>query len=416
MVERSPGLNRRRAVAALAVGHGVNDLYMGFLPALLPALVDRLHLSYGVVGSLVTLVTVWTHITQPAIGYGADRMGRRHLAVLGPIITGVAMSWLGLVSSYQGLLLALVIGSIGNALFHPVGASLTGSITRGRGSGMAWFSAGGNVGYGLGSLVIVLLVARFGLTSTWTMAGFGLAVAIYSWRALPRAAEATRTPAGAATGQTWGFVLPLLVLFVVVVLRAAEGTVITTFVPLLFHARGSSLQVGGYALLAYCLAGAVGGLLAGPASARLGTKWITVLSMLITAPAFYLFLHTDGVVAAVLFLIGSGALFAALPVNLVMAQRLLPRQATMASGMMLGLAWGVGAFSAKFVGQAADRLSLTLGPALGLQRALEYSLLMMVAAAVIGLLLPGEKKGPPEQVPDGPEEFAAELQDHVASQ
>ncbi len=395
-VSTRPLLNARRAVAALSAGHGVNDFYMGFLPALLPVLADRLHLSFGLVGSLVTLVTLWTHITQPAIGYGADRIGRRYLVVLGPVITGLAMSCLGLVDSYQGLLLALVIGSLGNALFHPVGASLTGTISRGRGPAMAIFSAGGNVGYGLGSLLIVLLVARFGLSVTWTMAAFGLLAAVYSWTSLPRAVEATRTPDPETAPRTFAWLFPLLVLFLVVLLRAAEGTVITTFVPLLFHARGEGLQVGGYALLSYCLAGAAGGLLAGPACVRLGAKWVTILSMAITAPALYLFLHASGVTAAILFWVGSAALFAALPVNLAMAQRLLPRHASTASGVMMGLAWGIGAFSTKFVGQAADRLTVSLGPALGLQRALEYSLLMVLAAAVIGLLLPGEKQGPPE--------------------
>ena len=67
----------------------------------------------------------------------ADRIGRRYLVVFGPIITALAMSALGLVDSYHGLLVALVIGSIGNAFFHPVACLRTGTISRGRGTAMA---------------------------------------------------------------------------------------------------------------------------------------------------------------------------------------------------------------------------------------------------------------------------------------
>jgi len=399
--ERQAPLNVRRAVAALALGHGVNDLYMGFSPALLPALMDRLHLTYGVVGSLVTLVTVWTHISQPLIGYGADRVGRRYLVVLGPVISAVAMSWLGLVDSYQGLLLALVIGSIGNAIFHPVGASLVGTVSRGSGHAMAIFSAGGNIGFGLGSLVIVLVVAHLGLERTWTTVGFGLATAAFMFTSLPRGVEAAAAPRGERAGAArLHWLGPLLILFVVVVLRAAESTVITTFVPLLLHARGASLTLGGYAIFAYSLAGAAGGMLAGPLSGRLGTRWVTVLSLAVAAPAFYLFLHTGGAVAATLFLIGGAALFAALPVNIVMAQQLLPRHASTASGLVMGLAWGVGAISAKFVGNGADHLTASLGEALGLQRALDYSLLMVVAGAAAALLLPDLRRARPASEDD----------------
>jgi FSR family fosmidomycin resistance protein-like MFS transporter len=383
----------RRGVAALALGHGVNDLYMGFVPALLPALVDKLHLDYSAAGRLVTIITVWSHVAQPLLGYGADRVGRRHLVILGPLITALAMSSLGLMDTYAALLLALLVGSFGNALFHPLAASLTGTVARGSGVGMAVFAAGGNVGYGLGSLVIVVVVRYLGLERTWVTVGAGLVTAVVMYALLPHGVDRTERPkAQGEDPPRLHWVWPLSVLFVVVMLRAAQGTVFTTFIPLLLNARGAGLMLGGYAILGFSLSGAMGGLAGGPVSRWIGKKWTTVLSLGLAGPALYLFLHAQGTLAAALLFVTGACLFAALPINIVMAQELLPRHASTASGLVMGLAWGVGSFSANEVGQAADRFALTLGPALGLQRALEYSALLLVAAAVAAVLLPGTRR------------------------
>ena len=379
----------RRGLAALALGHGVNDLYMGFIPALLPALVDKLHLDYTAAGRLVTIITVWSHVIQPLLGYGADRVGRRYLVILGPLITALAMSSLGMMDTYSALLLALLVGSLGDALFHPLAASLTGTVSRGSGVGMAVFAAGGNVGYGLGSMVIVVVVEYLGLARTWVTLAAGLATVgvMYAW--LPHGVDRVERPkAEGEDPPRLHWVWPLVVLFVVVMLRAAQGTVFTTFVPLMLRARGAELILGGYAILGFSLAGAMGGLAGGPVSRRIGKKWTTVVSLGLAAPALYLFLHAQGVLAAGLLFVTGACLFAALPINIVMAQELLPRHASTASGLVMGLAWGVGSFSANEVGKAADRFARTLGPAMGLQRALEYSSLLLVAAAVAALLLP----------------------------
>jgi FSR family fosmidomycin resistance protein-like MFS transporter len=390
MPERSAGgAENRRGVAALALGHGVNDLYMGFLPGLLPLLVDRLRLSYGAAGLLVTVVTTTSHLTQPLLGYGADRAGRRLFVVIGPVVTAAAMSGLGLVHSYEALLIVLLVGSLGNALFHPVGASLTGSVSRRSGTAMAVFSAGGNIGYGLGPVVAVAVVEWFGLPRIWLTVVVGLAAALIMLSALPRALDRRETAAPAPAGQArLHWVGPLLVLFVVVVLRAAEATVFTTFAPLLFVRRGAALILGGYVVLGFSLAGAAGGVIAGPLSGRLGKRWTTVLSLALAAVAWYPFLHTRGPLSAVLLLLLGAGVFAALPINIVMAQELLPRHASTASGLVMGLAWGVGSAATTAVGALADRLTPALGAAVALERAMGLSALLLVTAAVVALFLP----------------------------
>jgi FSR family fosmidomycin resistance protein-like MFS transporter len=174
----------------------------------------------------------------------------------------------------------------------------------------------------------------------------------------------------------------------VVALRAAVATLFTTFIPLLIARRHEALMLGGLALLGFSLSGAIGGLIGGPASDRLGRRSVTVVSMVLAAPAVFFFLRGHGVWSAALLLMTGACVFAALPVNLVMAQELLPKRASLVSGLMMGLAWAVGGLSTTAVGAIADRLAVSLGPAAGLARALDTIPLLAVAAAALALILP----------------------------
>jgi len=365
---------------------------MGFLPALLPLIVSRLGLTLTAAGWLASLVNLTSQLTQPVLGHFADRVGRRGMVVLGPIVTTVAMASLGLMGSYELLLVTLLCGSIGNSAFHPQGAALTGKLAArsGRsGAAMAIFTAGGNLGYGLGPVLVIAIVNSFGLHFTWLTVPVGLAAAAFVAAAVPRAvddpqptSEATPlSPARRSLG-------PLIALWLVVALRAAVATLFTTFVPLLISRRHGPLMLGGWALLGFSLAGAAGGLVGGPASDRIGRRRVTVVSMALVGPALFLFLRAQGVLAAVLLLLVGCGLFAALPVNLVMAQELLPRRASLVSGLMMGLAWAAGGLSTTAVGALADHLAPSLGPAAGLARALDTAVVAAIAATALALTLP----------------------------
>jgi len=380
-----------RAVAAPALAHGANDLYMGFLPALLPLMVERLGLSLALAGGLVSIVNLASQLTQPVLGHFADRIGRRVLVLVGPLVTTFAMASLGLMTSYEMLLVALLLGSFGNSAFHPQAAALTGKIGgRRSGTAMAIFAAGGNIGYGLGPVLVISIARHFGGQYTWLTIPIGIAAVIFVAAAVPISvdvpAQSVPDLPGAPPRPHW--FRPLAILWAVVALRAAVATLFTTFIPLLIARRHEALMLGGLALLGFSLSGAIGGLIGGPASDRLGRRSVTVVSMVLAAPAVFFFLRGRGVWSAALLLMTGACVFAALPVNLVMAQELLPKRASLVSGLMMGLAWAVGGLSTTAVGAIADRLAVSLGPAAGLARALDTIPLLAVAAAALALILP----------------------------
>jgi FSR family fosmidomycin resistance protein-like MFS transporter len=408
-----PAASARRSVVALGLAHGANDMYMAFLPALLPLLVVRLGLNLTQAGLLASTVSVTSQLTQPLFGYLADRVGRRGMVIGAPVLTAASMAWFGLLNSYHLLLVVLILASIGTAAFHPQGASLTGKIARQWGAAaMALFTAGGNIGFGIGPVLVIAVVELFGLHYTWLTLPIGLAAALFAMVTLPRSVDAPEAASSSAEPSPDGLptnshaapapppegaehsrglsrlFLPLALLFWVVVLRAATAILFTTFVPLLIERRGAALMLGGWSLLGFSLAGAIGGLVGGWSSDRLGRKWVTAASLALAAPALFLFLRAGGVAAAGLLLASGVCLFSALPVNILMAQELAPRHAGAVSGLVMGFAWGVGGVSTTLMGALADRLTESLGYVGGLARALDIMAALPLLAALLACALP----------------------------
>src|SRR5215510_1354812 len=107
-------------------------------------------------------------VVQPAIGSFADRFGRRWFVLLGPLLTAVFMSMIGVAPSFAVLIAFLVLGGLGSAAFHPPGAAMAaGTISERRGTRYSMFSFGGSVGYALGPLVAIGIVTIGGLESLW---------------------------------------------------------------------------------------------------------------------------------------------------------------------------------------------------------------------------------------------------------
>jgi len=217
----------------------------------------------------------------------------------------------------------------------------------------------------------------------------GLLVVGYLVAAVPRPSQVVRDAGDAAARATRGhWFVPLVILYFVVMLRAAAATLFTTFVPLLIERRGEALILGAWALLGFSLAGAVGGFIGGRLSDSLGRRAITIGGLALAAPAVYLFLHASGIAAAALLVIAGACLFSALPVNIVMAQELVPRHASTVSGFVMGFAWGMGGLAAPGLGALADHWALSLGDAAGLARAMDLIALLPLAAAVLATALP----------------------------
>ncbi|HEY7727484.1 MAG TPA: MFS transporter [Candidatus Eisenbacteria bacterium] len=378
----------------LTVGHLTIDSYSSFFSPLLPLLVQKLHLSLTLVGTLVALASVTSSFSQPVFGLLSDRLRRPWFVAFGPLLAAVFMSGLGLAPSYPALVALLLLAGVGVAAFHPQAAVLASSVSPRRNLAMAFFVTGGTLGFSLGPMFAVGVVEAFGLERTWLAAIPGLLVAglLLAWfaRVTPRPRhEAQRPPLRALRPV----LRPLSLLYFATVSRSAVSYGFMTFLPLYLHARGFGLPQTGAMLSLYLLLGALGGFVGGWLSDRVGGHRVIVSSFVGAAPLYLAFLHLPDAVGIPCLILGSFVLQSSLPVNVVLGQELSPQHSSTISSLLMGAAWGVGALIIGPVGALADRS--------GLHAALTTLAGMLLVGLACAVLLPGVRGHTPAVVEAG---------------
>src|SRR6476659_3675443 len=151
-------------MTALSGGHLAVDFAVGALLVLIPYLHDKFDLSYTLAAVLVLCSTVSGSLLQPLFGLWSDRRGAIWLIPVGVVAGGIGIALASISPSYWLIVLFVIVAGLGTAAFHPEGSKFAAYVSgRRRASGMAFFSFGGNLGFGLGALAAALLVHALGL-------------------------------------------------------------------------------------------------------------------------------------------------------------------------------------------------------------------------------------------------------------
>lgn len=346
----------KKALALLGLGHMMVDLNTGALPALLPFLKSTFNLSYTMIGTLVLVANLSSSLIQPIFGYLSDRSARPWLLPFGVLAATCGMAAIGLAPNYPLLLLLVCVSGIGIASYHPE-AYKTAYLATGekKATGISLFSVGGNIGYGLGPLAVAVCLTLFGQHGLLLLFLPGLLASGLLLRSLPwlaRTMSAQQAAAPAVTGVPSSYALTLVL--GIVTLGACVHSGLVTYVPLYFSARGENSFVVGSLLSLLLISGAIGTLIAGPVSDRIGHKKFLVFSMGVMFPLITLFLQTSGLTSIfVLALIGM-CISPMFSVTLVIAQTLMRGRLGVTAGLMTGLGIGAGGLGVAALGRFAD--------------------------------------------------------------
>src|SRR5260370_42543184 len=138
--------------------------------------------------ALVAIQQLASAFLQPWFGHLADRSGGgRWMAWAGVLLSGSGAAALGLVPGFPGLGLAMLATGVGAALFHPVSAALVAQAAppAQRGFWMSAYISAGNLGLGIGPLLVGLVLIQGSVSSTWLLGLPALAIAILMWRLAP---------------------------------------------------------------------------------------------------------------------------------------------------------------------------------------------------------------------------------------
>lgn len=375
-----------KLIGLLALGHFVIDVTQGSLPAVLPFLKQIHALSYAQVAMIVLAGNLTSSLIQPLFGYLSDQIARRWILPVSIFVAGGGVALLGLAPGYWGVLGLVVVLGLGVAAWHPEGYK-TATVVGGdrKATALSWFSLGGNIGIAVGPPLMTFLVLGFGAGGTLGMLVPAALVGGLLLAALPLFTREMAAPR-AARARREGANMPgaMALLILVVTVRAWTTLGFTTFVPFYYlDTLKADPRLVGVLLFVFLGSGALGTVIAGPIADRVGPrefmKWVPLAAL----PFGLLFLVSSGPLALVMLGLFGGVLTSSFAVSVVLAQAYLPRNAGMASGLIVGFAIGLGGVGVAGLGWVADRW--------GVPTALWISALMPLVAFTLTRLLPAPR-------------------------
>lgn len=374
-------------VILLAMGHFFNDFYCNFLPILLPILIPKLGLSLTLSGALVMVMSLSANVLQPVFGYFMDKYNFNKIM---PLIIPFGAVFICLTNwASNFIVLAVLIGLSGLAVstFHPMGAGLVSKVAPdGKISTcISIFVAGGSFGFALAPILLVYFMQMYSLDylPILIIPAIILGVLMYS-SGLSKARFVNEQVA-----KNMHFNLaqilqnkPLMLLNISMGLRAWLFTALVTFLPLWAIEKGCDNTLSGWILTIYLCGSVIGGLIGGALNDKIGYKKVILWALIFTLipTMYFLFAQQIDILMYIALFVGGGLVMAANPGAIVWGQDLLPDNPGMASGMMLGLSFGLGGFGTMLTGSLAESYGLTM--------ALALTAILLVISIVLVYLTP----------------------------
>lgn len=356
-------LGMSRAVSTLvllSLAHFFVDLHAGALGIFQPLLVKKLQLTFAEAGLLGGVLVFSSSVTQPLYGYLSDRIRSRAFSVLAPALAAVFLTGLSLASSFGWALGAVFLGGAAVSAFHPQGASWAAAgFTRNRGQWMAVFISAGTLGMALSPSFYSYFIDNLGFGNLmWTvLPAVGFTVVMGLTLRPPETSATHRSFDGAALRAA---ARPLTYLFLAVFFRSVVQVCFAQFLALYLNTQlNLDLSVAATILTCYLTAGAIGGFLGGRMADRFGARRVIMASFLFSVPFMAAFFQTTGVLSYFMLAVGGFVLLFTIPVNVVVAQELVPSQAGSVSALMMGFAWGTaGMVFIPLTGWISDQTSI----------------------------------------------------------
>lgn len=179
---------------------------------------------------------------------------------------------------------------------------------------------------------------------------------------------------------------PLMLLNISMGLRAWLFTALVTFLPLWAIEKGCDNTLSGWILTIYLCGSVIGGLIGGALNDKIGYKKVILWALIFTLipTMYFLFAQQIDILMYIALFVGGGLVMAANPGAIVWGQDLLPDNPGMASGMMLGLSFGLGGFGTMLTGSLAESYGLTM--------ALALTAILVVISIVLVYLTPEKRR------------------------
>jgi FSR family fosmidomycin resistance protein-like MFS transporter len=386
-----------RTFISIVIAHALIDMCGGMWP-IFKKLAD-LDLVWA--GLISTVTASATMMLQPYFGFQADRGHRRKLVLvgvvmalafvlLGPITT--VRGWLGEPLTYLLLFAVLLTVRLGQSMFHPPATSIAGNTAAARRStAVAVFIAVGMAGFSTSWLLYAAAWHATDRNTLWALLPLVPVVLFIAWWCRPVETRHERhvrlRDVVWQLGHSRG---PLVALYFLQALISGLAIGMQYLLPEYVELRGyPQWMVNGGAHLFVIGGGALMMIPAGHIADRVGRRRMILALNVLMLVAYSLFVTLGNMplpAFVVLCMVTGGAVMGINPIGVSLAQHLAPNSESMISGVMMGLAWTLGAFAPTVVGFLAEHT------AMGITGALQVLLIAPVICLPLALSLPKRER------------------------
>ncbi|WP_424767376.1 MFS transporter [Paenibacillus sp. sgz302251] len=364
-------------LVAISSVHLINDMMQSVVTALFPVLKDSLKLSLAQIGWIAFTLNMTSSVMQPFVGLISDKRPAPWMLPVGMFSSMLGMIGLAFAPNYYLLLLSVVCVGIGSAVFHPEGSRVVHLAAGNRRAfSQSIYQVGGNFGHMLGPLMTMAIFIPFGQKGAiWGVALAATAIAILMkvvpWYRTQLAIHNGRMQQKKAAGGAKPELAPKIAAFAIAILvaivfarswyAAAIGNFYQFYV---VEAYGISIKAAQVPLFLFLAAGVAGTFLGGMLADRIGRKKMMLISILGAAPFALMLPHLPLAWVYPLIVVLGFILQSGFSVSVVYAQELMPGKVGTASGLITGLAFGMGGLGAVVLGYMADATTLSFVMAL----------------------------------------------------
>ncbi|KHF37862.1 MFS transporter [Halalkalibacter okhensis] len=376
--------------------HLLNDTIQSLVPAMFPILQQSMGLTFTQLGLIAFSLNLTSSLIQPLVGTFTDRKPSPYALPIGLCFTFIGVLGIAFAPSFLFVVLSVIFIGLGSATFHPEGSRVA-YMAAGprRGLAQSIYQVGGNAGQALAPLITALILVPLGqFGSIWftilAAVAIGLLFYIAKWYSVQISQTTIFTAKKNVRNKTENnsqkkktIIMAICLLVFLVFARSWFHAGMTNFYAFYliekYHMSIGQAQVYLFIFLAF---GAIGTFAGGPLADRFGKRNIIMLSMLGSAPLTLLLPHVGTIFIYPLIAIIGFIILSSFSVSVVYAQELVPGRIGMVSGLIVGLAFGMGAVGSIGLGLLADAIGLT------------NTILFTVALPLIGILtffLPSDK-------------------------
>jgi len=352
-------------LVSLSFCHFLNDLIQSLIPALYPLLKSEFSLDFTQIGIITLAFQLTASLLQPTVGFYTDKNPMPFSLAIGMGSTLIGLLLLSVAPTYAIILIAASLIGTGSAIFHPEASRVARLASGGKfGSAQAFFQVGGNVGQAVGPLLAAFVVLPHGQTAiAWVSLAALIAIVFltrigkwYGAHIKPSNKSATAAnvnPASDLPRARMLFIITILMLLLFSK-NVYSASLTSFFTFYLIERFDLPVQAAQVQLFIFMAAIAIGTLIGGALTDRLGRRPMIWISILGTLPFTLALPYADLFWTGVLTIIIGLLMASAFPAILVFAHEVMPGRVGFVSGMFFGFSFGLGGLGAAVMGWLAD--------------------------------------------------------------